>query len=919
MRKVLLVSLAGALVGAAAGCGDNSRACGPNTMVDDKGYCVPVQCGPGTMQDPNTGLCVPDGSVVCTDGTKFDPASGKCVVDPNDCQNGTVLINNQCVDPTGGLTIDLEEGPEPNGLGIIEASQGPAGSIALKAVGGPGFIIHGKIAPFQDLDQNGQMDPDVDTYLLNVNAPTLLHMTADGVGGVDAGFVALAAVNQNDPLANWIRFGMNITGDTSKRELYLPRAGTYAIAIADTRTLFQYSTGGPTDAAPGPGDYYITVDTLATPTPTTLTVTNGTATQTGTVPPDADVQFYTAPMGTGLNEITLDMPDAQAVASIVLANPAANFRQVANEQSFFGASLPADMLAAGFTPTDQPLIAVDTLYNTAIDPSPYTLTVTTGSASPLSTTGAAVSEPEVSASPQSAFDLNAYYFDVSSADEIDGLALSWNHPVAGSLFDSNLNLVATYTDFSGSATWSQFTGLLRFVAPGRYYFFVYQPGGTVGSMLTATSKIAAITPNAVTEGTPTGAQTVDATYHSNVLSYNAGTTDPWQQFNATGSGTGAISAGWLNPATAYGRLDTLNLTGGATQAPDASPIFTHSFAQAGGVIGRVLLDDPTTNYLVKINTATVTSTPTFVLSFDKRTITDLATLAADGTTTSSANHTIDATTTAGYFLFRTGGGNPVTITTHPHSALLNTQFRRVNADESTLGATVDNPTGDDTTSYVQAGNGWTAVIVTATTPPATAQQYDFSVRVDMPVTYSEAMVTTTYTDICAAGGGGTPIVFNGGTDEGISAAAINAPTGFKFFGLPSGSFRVSTNGFLSFDTTLTDPAFNNQNLPNTAAPNDVVAPWWSDLTNVTACTKTVGTTLIVQWDGVGFNDGLAAHVQAILDGSDNSITFVWSSAHAATGVSATIGLEDSVGANAYQHSYDQAVTVAGKSFKYTPM
>src|SRR5439155_12905324 len=137
---------------------------------------------------------------------------------------------------------------------------------------------------------------------------------------------------------------------------------------ADARTLFQYSTGGPTDAAPGPGDYYITIDLLADPTPVMLTVTGGVATQQGTIQPDADVQFFTSPMGTGINEITLDMPDGQANASIVLANPAGTFRSVAYEQSFFGVSVPADLFAAGFTPTDQPLIAVDNLYNTAIDP-----------------------------------------------------------------------------------------------------------------------------------------------------------------------------------------------------------------------------------------------------------------------------------------------------------------------------------------------------------------------------------------------------------------------------------------------------------------------------------------------------------------------------------------------------------------------
>ena len=360
--------VAAALVGA-AGCGDNSRACGPNTKLDDQGYCVPDDCGPGTAPDPNTGLCVPDGSVICSNGTKLDPSTGHCVIDPGACQDGTVLLDGRCVDPSGMLHIDLEEGPEPNGLGVIEPSLAPAGTVTLAAIGGPGFTIHGRLVPFQDADGDGQMDPDVDTYTIMITQPTLVHVTADGVNGIDAGFLVQTTATSPDPLASWVRYGMNVTSDTSKRQLYLPAAGTYVFSIADTRTLFQSSTGGPVEAAPGPGDYYVTIDTLAIPAPTTLAETGGTATTTGTIQADADVQFFTATMGTGTNELTLAMPAVQAVGSLVLANPADQLLQVEDE--------PVDMLAGGFTSTDQPLIAVDTRYNTAIDPVAYTLTVTT--------------------------------------------------------------------------------------------------------------------------------------------------------------------------------------------------------------------------------------------------------------------------------------------------------------------------------------------------------------------------------------------------------------------------------------------------------------------------------------------------------------------------------------------------------------
>src|SRR4051812_30736058 len=100
MRALHLVfGVAAAL--AATACGDNSRQCG-NGTTDMNGVCVG---GEG-------------GGASCGDGTVLDPATNTCVIDPNACQDGTVLVGNQCVD-TGTLTPDIEEGSEPNGLGLL--------------------------------------------------------------------------------------------------------------------------------------------------------------------------------------------------------------------------------------------------------------------------------------------------------------------------------------------------------------------------------------------------------------------------------------------------------------------------------------------------------------------------------------------------------------------------------------------------------------------------------------------------------------------------------------------------------------------------------------------------------------------------------------------------------------------------------
>lgn len=895
----------------AIGCGDNTHLCGPGKTYDDAtNTCIDAStCGKGTMLDPGTRQCVPDGSVVCAQGTKLDTKTGNCVPDPDACQAGTVLVGGRCVDPTGQLAIDLDEGvTEPNGFGVIEDSGAPAGGITLKPVGGV-FVIHGTIAPYRDADGDGQPDPDVDTYTVKVTEPTLVDITADGVGGIDAGFVALG------PMPAWVRFGMNVSGDTSHRQVYLPAAGTYSLAIADTRTLFVYATGGPPRAAPGPGDYYISIAKLAMPTPSALAVTGGTATTSATL--QGDVGFYTVPMGTGFNEITLQMPSIQATAAVdVLSNGAYRGNAIAP-----GAGLVAQLVSGGFNSGDQTLVVADSVYDFALAPVAYTLDVRTSDAQAL--TGTASETIKTTTFTSDVLALDQFYFDVTANDQTLAMAITWNHPVVGSLYDQNRQLVATYTPGNGAATWSAYGGLVRVTTPGRYYFLVYDPSGTAGStVLTATSQISPIDPTAITEATPTGPIAIDASVNAAVFTYDAGTTDPWQTFDATGTNTGGEQIAWFDPTKVYGRLDTLATSGGSSAANGAGaplvPMFQHTYAAGGGAIGRVLLDDTTTRYYVKVNPVAPTTGASVALAFDKRTITDLGALAANTATTTSNDHQLGGGTAAGYFLFRTSDGNRATITTHPHTAAaLDTRFQRVRADESALGALVNNGNlatgGDDSETFVQGGAGWTAVIVTPTVAPLTAQLYDVSVRVDPGVSYAETTDSTAFATIC--GGGAKTLTFSNGVEVGTTAA----PAGFAFYGVPATAFQVSANGFLSF-ATLASASPVNQDLPDPGEPNALVAAYWDSLAGVTACTRAVSTTVTgIEWNGVD-SAGLAVHVQVFLDAADDSIAIRWSSAQTASGASATIGVEDPAGAHATRHSFDTAGAItAGSGVRYTPM
>ena len=64
-----------------------------------------------------------------------------------------------------------------------------------------------------------------------------------------------------------------------------------------------------------------------------------------------------------------------------------------------------------------------------------------------------------------------------------------------------------------------------------------------------------------------------------------------------------------------------------------------------------------------------------------------------------------------------------------------------------------------------------------------------------------------------------------GDDSNLGPFPIGFP--FEFYGTTFTQFRVSSNGFISFSSTLT--AYTNSALPSSAAPRDLIAPFWDDL------------------------------------------------------------------------------------------
>ena len=138
-------------------------------------------------------------------------------------------------------------------------------------------------------------------------------------------------------------------------------------------------------------------------------------------------------------------------------------------------------------------------------------------------------------------------------------------------------------------------------------------------------------------------------------------------------------------------------------------------------------------------------------------------------------------------------------------------------------------------------------------------------------------------------GTGTLVSMTG--DDAISAP-IAMGMNFPFYGGSFSSLRVCTNGFLTF--TDTEALYDNQGLPNSGAPGNVVAPMWDDMDFGTASRVYVqndGVRFIVSWVGVPhYQTGGPYTFQAILYPT-GEIRFQYLTLAAPTN-SATVGVQN---------------------------
>jgi len=197
-----------------------------------------VRCGPGT--EPDGRDCVPTGER-CADGTRFDSDLRRCVFDEMACGEDTVFLEGRCVPYDDTLEADHEEASEDNDPTL----GGAALDLGLIAPGST-VTMRGCIEPRGlDVDGDGAPEPDRDGFRFEVDAPRVVHLRVDGVGGASGAFELYA--DALDPEA-WRRAAISVTGDVAARDVYLPEAGTYLLLVSDARSILHGADVGGPDA-----------------------------------------------------------------------------------------------------------------------------------------------------------------------------------------------------------------------------------------------------------------------------------------------------------------------------------------------------------------------------------------------------------------------------------------------------------------------------------------------------------------------------------------------------------------------------------------------------------------------------------------------------------------------------------------------
>lgn len=212
----------------------------------------------------------------------------------------------------------------------------------------------------------------------------------------------------------------------------------------------------------------------------------------------------------------------------------------------------------------------------------------------------------------------------------------------------------------------------------------------------------------------------------------------------------------------------------------------------------------------------------------------------------------------------------------------------------------------DETSTVTDANGFYSFsdlrfgnyTVAEVNEPRWSQTYPFAYEYEWQDSKQPNGITFDWVDISNVG-----TELNLGDED---AADVTLPFSFSFYGKDYDALKISSNGYLTFDTNGTDPY--NTSLPNPYNFNNIIATFWDDLNpafggSIYHYYDVAADRFIVQYQDVArYEIEGSLTFQTILN-SDGSIIYQYQDMNAAVN-SATVGLENSDGTAGLQIVYN---------------
>jgi len=156
--------------------------------------------------------------------------------------------------------------------------------------------------------------------------------------------------------------------------------------------------------------------------------------------------------------------------------------------------------------------------------------------------------------------------------------------------------------------------------------------------------------------------------------------------------------------------------------------------------------------------------------------------------------------------------------------------------------------------------------------------------------------------------------------SGDDAISGTIPIGFQFpfYGNHYSSFRICTNGYLSFTSEAVE--YLNRPLPSIYAPGNLLAPFWDDLDMATPriYTYTDGTRMVVQFQELYSALGYGPYTFEIILDPSGTILYQYLAVTAGPVTSATVGIQNGTGDDGLTVAYNNAYPANRLAVRFRP-